>query len=130
MGDPHPAKPMVLREDEAAYEVLEAAPALELGRVLTTAGTTALGGGFARFRTEGELAGWTLEYDEVFFVLSGELTLRREDETLRAGPGEILLIPKGATVTYRGAAGTKAFFVLHPRNWAARDAGAPEAGGG
>lgn len=121
-------RPMVLRDGDASYESLDAAPGLELGRVLTSAATTGLGGGFARFRTDDALEGWTLPYDEVFYVLSGELTLHWQDERLVARPGEVLLIPRGATVTYEGVAGTKAFFVLHPRDWASRagDPGAEE----
>jgi ethanolamine utilization protein EutQ (cupin superfamily) len=34
----------------------------------------------------------------------------------------VILIPAGTTVTYRAGAGTKAFFVLHPRDWAERSA--------
>ena len=116
---PGPQAPvLVLRETDSEYEKLEAAPGLELARVLTSVGTTGLGGGFARFPTDGELTDWTLRYDEVFFVLEGALTVHSGDVELRAGPGEVLLIPKGATVTYRGSAGTKAFFVLHPKDWA------------
>lgn len=117
---------LVLHEADTAYEELEGT-GLELARVLTAAGTTGLGGGYAKWATDGELADWTLPYDEVFFVLEGSLTVRSKDTTVRAGPGEIVLIPKGSTVTYQGVAGTKAFFVLHPRDWAEH---APAATGG
>lgn len=106
---------LVLQEQD--FEPLAAAPGLELARVLTSAGTTGLGGGMARFSEDAELAGWTLRYDEVFFVLEGLLTVESEGTNVRAGPGEIVLIPKGATVTYRGTGGTRAYFVLHPRDW-------------
>ena len=39
--------------------------------------------------------------DEAFYVLEGELTVQLGDEVLRAGPGEALLLPRGAEHTYR-----------------------------
>lgn len=110
-------RPISLVLQEGDFEPLPAAPGLELARVLTSAGTTGLGGGMARFKEDAELADWTLRYDEVFFVLEGVLSVESEGESVSAGPGEIVLIPKGATVTYRGTVGTRAYFVLHPRVW-------------
>jgi ethanolamine utilization protein EutQ (cupin superfamily) len=107
----------VLDETDASYQGLDGARGLELARVVTDAATTDLGGGFARFEVDGELAGWTLAYDEVFFVVAGRLEVISEGVSRVAVAGQALLIPKGTTVTYRGTAGTKAFFVLHPRDW-------------
>jgi ethanolamine utilization protein EutQ len=117
------AQVLLLREGDTPYEGLDGVPGMELARVLTSAGTTMLGGGFSRFVGEAELADWTLQYDEVFYVLEGELAIESGGSVTRAGAGEILLIARGTTVTYRANAGTKAFFVLHPRNWADPGAG-------
>jgi ethanolamine utilization protein EutQ len=117
---------VLLKEGDTPYEGLDGVPGMELARVLTSAGTTMLGGGFSRFVAEAELADWTLRYDEVFYVLEGELAIESGGSVTRAGAGEILLIAQGTTVTYRASAGTKAFFVLHPRNWADASAGSPD----
>ena len=94
---------------------------MELARVITTPATTGLGGGFSRFTGEAVLADWTLRYDEVFYVIEGELVIESAGhKTVRGGPGEVILIQAGTTVTYRSGPGTKAFFVLHPRDWADR----------
>lgn len=124
------AGPSALHESDVEYEPLGIAPALELARVITNAATSDLGGGFAHFREDGELADWTLPYDEVFFVLEGRLEVISSGTSASAGSGEVLVIPRGTTVTYRAVAATRAFFVLHPRDWAERaSAGAnPEAG--
>jgi ethanolamine utilization protein EutQ (cupin superfamily) len=111
---------LLLREGDTPYEGLDGVPGMELARVLTTAASTGLGGGFSRFTGEAVLAGWTLRYDEVFYVIEGELSIESGGQTVRGGPGEVILIPAGATVTYRSGPGTKAFFVLHPRDWADR----------
>ena len=112
---------LLLREGDTPYEGLDGVPGMELARVITTPATTGLGGGFSRFTGEAVLADWTLRYDEVFYVIEGELVIESAGhETVRGGPGEVILIQAGTTVTYRSGPGTKAFFVLHPRDWADR----------
>ena len=95
----------------------ELVPGLELSRAITHAGTTQLGGGYMRFEQDAEFADWTLRYDEVLFVQSGELEIVGEGGSVKAGVGQAVLIPDGAKVTYRGRAGTVGFFVLWPFDW-------------
>jgi ethanolamine utilization protein EutQ (cupin superfamily) len=92
-------------------------PGLELARAITSAGSTQLGGGYMRFTQDAEFADWTLTYDEVLFVQTGELTVLSDGGDTVARAGEAILIPKGAKVTYRGRAGTESFFVLWPFDW-------------
>jgi ethanolamine utilization protein EutQ len=111
----------VMRESDVPYSGLADAPAMELARVVTEAATTELGGGFIRYQNgDGELADWTLKYDEVLYVIEGVLEVISNGESFVAGTGEVMVIPKGVTVTYRGERGTKVFFVLQPRDWATR----------
>jgi len=111
----------VLREGDVPYSALADAPAMELARVVTEAATTDLGGGFVSFeKDDGELADWTLKYDEVFYIIEGRLEVLSNGQSVTARAGEAIVIPKGTTVTYRGHKGTKCFFVLHPRDWATR----------
>jgi len=37
---------------------------------------------------------WTLQYDEIDYVISGSLSIHYEDHVVAAGPGELILIPK------------------------------------
>ena len=92
-------------------------PGLELSRAITSARTTQLGGGYMRFSQDAEFAEWTLKYDEVLFVQSGELEIASNGTSVKARAGEAILIPNGARVTYRGKAGTVGFFVLWPFDW-------------
>jgi len=39
--------------------------------------------------------------DEIFHILEGEYRLKLQDKELRAGPGEVLIAPKGMPHTYR-----------------------------
>ncbi|TMC86697.1 MAG: hypothetical protein E6J06_00135 [Chloroflexi bacterium] len=70
-----------------------------------------------RFSADAEFPDWTLKYDEVLFVQTGELAIVTDGATITAGAGQAILIPKGARVTYRGRAGTVGFFVLWPFDW-------------
>lgn len=108
-------KVKLLTDRDVRYD--ELVPGLELARVITTAGSTQLGGGYMRFAEDAEFADWTLTYDEVVFVQTGELTVRSDGKDTVAQVGEAILIPNGAKVTYRGRAGTVAFFVLWPFDW-------------
>ena len=111
----------VMRESDVPYSGLDDAPAMELARVVTEAGTTDLGGGFIRYQNaDGELADWTLKYDEVLYIIEGGLEVISNGESFVARTGEVMVIPKGVTVTYRSEMGTKVFFVLQPRDWATR----------
>jgi len=109
------ARVKLLTESDLPYS--ELVPGLQLARSITHAGTTQLGGGYMRFDSDAEFADWTLKYDEVLFVQSGELEIISDLSSVKAHAGEAILIPNGARVTYRGRAGTVGFFVLWPFDW-------------
>lgn len=105
----------LLTDSDVPFEDL--VPGLQLGRAITAAGTTQLGGGYMRFTEDAEFPGWTLKYDEVLFVQAGELEIEGDVKSVTARAGEAILIPNGARVTYRGKAGTVGFFVVWPFDW-------------
>jgi ethanolamine utilization protein EutQ (cupin superfamily) len=108
-------KMKLLTDRDVPFE--ELVPGLELARAITSAGSTQLGGGYMRFTQDAEFPDWTLTYDEVLFVQTGELMVVSDGGNTVARAGEAILIPKGAKVTYRGRAGTVCFFVLWPFDW-------------
>jgi quercetin dioxygenase-like cupin family protein len=110
-----PTKVKLLTDHDLPYTDL--VPGLELSRSITHAGTTQLGGGYMRFSEDAEFPDWTLKYDEVLFVQSGELEILSDGASVMARSGQAILIPRGARVTYRGRAGTVGFFVLWPFDW-------------
>jgi ethanolamine utilization protein EutQ (cupin superfamily) len=105
----------LLTDGDVPYS--ELVPGLELARAITSAGSTQLGGGYMRFTQDAEFADWTLKYDEVLFVQSGELTVVSDGGSTMARAGEAILIPDGTKVTYQGRAGTLGFLVLWPFDW-------------
>jgi ethanolamine utilization protein EutQ (cupin superfamily) len=110
----------LLTEQDVPFE--EISQGLGAARAITAAGFTELGGGWVRMDGSGELADWTLRYDEVLYVVAGELEIACQGTTTVARPGQAILIGSGTTVTYRARPDTTVFFVLHPRDWAERDA--------
>lgn len=76
----------------------------------------ALGGGFLRFAEDGAVENWKLTYDELIYVLHGELTIESGETVVVARPGSACLMRAGTTATYRGLAGTHALFVIYPAN--------------
>ncbi len=109
----------VIRQSDVPWS--EVTQGMEITRGLTQAGFTTLGGGWVRMDGSGELAGWTLKYDEVLYCVEGEI----EVEVVGAGlappavakAGEAILIKDGTTVTYRARRPSLIFFVLNPRDW-------------
>jgi len=53
-----------------------------------------------------------LAADEVFYVLEGEVTLVRNDEKLKAGPGTYVFLPRGISHGYRVTGTTPARLLL------------------
>lgn len=56
--------------------------------------------GFGRYEPNQRLVE-TLTVDDVMVVLEGQLSVDTDDGTITAGPGEIVHMPKGASVTIR-----------------------------
>lgn len=57
----------------------------------------------------------TMAVDDVMIVLEGRLSVTSDDGELTAGPGEIVHMPKGQTVTIRSCeGGAVTAYVTHP----------------
>jgi len=60
---------------------------------------------------------WTLNYDEVDIVLKGELVITRGGEVVRGGPGDVILIPKGSSITFGTPSQVWFVYVTFPADW-------------
>lgn len=61
---------------------------------------------------------WTLDYDEVEYVIEGELHLGTDAGTIVGRPGDVLYIHKGTSVTFGTPSWTRFLYVTYPANWA------------
>lgn len=60
---------------------------------------------------------WTLNYDEVDIVLEGELVITRGGESVRGGPGDVIFIPKGSSITFGTPSHVRFVYVAFPADW-------------
>lgn len=64
---------------------------------------------------------WTLQYDEIDYVISGSLTVCFEDKKVTAGPGETVLIPRGSSIQFSVPERARFLYVTYPADWQAQN---------
>lgn len=78
--------------------------------------------GFGRYAPDQNLEE-KLAVDDVMLVLEGKLSVTSDGSTVTAGPGEIVYMPKGGTVTIRShEQGAVTAYVTYPHWQEAREA--------
>ena len=60
---------------------------------------------------------WTLNYDEIDYVIEGELSILMDGKCVTAGPGEIILIPKGSSIQFSVPGKARFLYFVYPANW-------------
>jgi ethanolamine utilization protein EutQ len=61
---------------------------------------------------------WTLSYDEVQYVVEGELHIGTSQGTIVGKPGDVIFVPKGTSITFGTPSWAKFFYVTYPVDWA------------
>lgn len=61
---------------------------------------------------------WTLNYDEIDYVIEGSLSIIIDGKTVTAGPGELILIPKGSKIKFSVPNYARFIYVTYPADWA------------
>ncbi|SDE83209.1 ethanolamine utilization protein EutQ [Paenibacillus sp. cl6col] len=61
---------------------------------------------------------WTLNYDEVDYVIEGHLDVIIDGTKVSAGPGEVILIPNGSKIQFSVPEYARFIYVTYPANWA------------
>lgn len=60
---------------------------------------------------------WTLNYDEMDYVIEGELSILIGGEKITAGPGEVIYIPKGSSIQFSVSGRARFLYFVYPANW-------------
>lgn len=60
---------------------------------------------------------WALHYDEIDYVISGSLTVQFGETAVTAGPGEVILIPKGSSIRFSVPDRARFLYVTYPADW-------------
>jgi ethanolamine utilization protein EutQ len=61
---------------------------------------------------------WKLTYDEIDYVIEGELEIVIEGRKVRAEAGQVVYIPKGTAITFSAPGRARFLYVVYPANWA------------
>ncbi|WP_419742849.1 cupin domain-containing protein [Paraclostridium dentum] len=64
---------------------------------------------------------WTLNYDEVDYVIEGTLDIIINGKTVSASAGELILIPKGSSIQFSVKDYARFIYVTYPADWASQN---------
>lgn len=62
---------------------------------------------------------WTLTYDEVEYVLEGELHLTCGEQRIVGRPGDVIAVPRGSAITFGTPSWARFLYVTYPADWGA-----------
>lgn len=88
---------------------------VQLVDVITAEHGSPMAAGFLSFH-KGSFP-WTLTYDEIEFVLEGEIHIGTGQGTVVGKPGDVLYIPKGTQITFGTPGWAKILYVTYPAEW-------------
>ena len=60
---------------------------------------------------------WTLNYDEMDYVVERPLAVRCNGRTVSAGPGELIYIPRGSAIQFSVTGHTRFLYFVYPADW-------------
>ena len=61
---------------------------------------------------------WTLNYDEIDYVIEGTLKIIMNGKSVTADAGELILIPKGSSIQFSVPGYARFLYVTYPADWA------------
>lgn len=61
---------------------------------------------------------WDLDYDEVEYVIEGELHITTADQRVVGRPGDVIAVPRGSSITFGTPSWTRFLYVTYPADWA------------
>jgi ethanolamine utilization protein EutQ len=60
---------------------------------------------------------WTLNYDEIDYVIEGTLVIKSGDREATGKAGDVIMIPKGSKISFSAPGYVKFLYVTYPANW-------------
>lgn len=60
---------------------------------------------------------WDLDYDEVEYVIEGELHITTADQRVVGRPGDVIAVPRGSSITFGTPSWAKFLYVTYPAEW-------------
>jgi len=88
---------------------------IQLADVITGAHGSPMAAGFMTW--EKGAFPWTLNYDEIDYVLDGQLEVRKGGRVVIGNPGDVIFIPRGSDIFFGSPSFAKVFYVTFPADW-------------
>lgn len=63
---------------------------------------------------------WTLEYDEIDYIIEGQLDILIDGNKVSAKEGEVIFIPKGSKIEFSVTGHARFLYVTYPADWASQ----------
>ncbi|HEY5247233.1 MAG TPA: cupin domain-containing protein, partial [Dermatophilaceae bacterium] len=60
---------------------------------------------------------WTLDYDEVEYIIEGELHITTAGQKAIGRPGDVIAVPKGSAITFGTPSWARFLYVTYPADW-------------
>ena len=60
---------------------------------------------------------WTLNYDEMDYVVEGRLDILCSGQKVSAGPGELIYIPRGSEIQFSVTGRARFLYFVYPADW-------------
>ncbi|WP_372679692.1 hypothetical protein [Desulfosarcina sp.] len=88
---------------------------IRLADVITGAHGSPMAAGFMTWK-KGSFP-WSLDYDEIDFVIDGQLEIRMGSQVVIGNPGDVIHIPRGCDIFFGSPSFARVFYVTFPANW-------------
>ena len=89
---------------------------IRLADVITGARGSPMAAGFMTWE-KGSFP-WTLDYDEIDYVIEGQLEIRMGGQVVIGNPGDVIHIPRGSSISFGSPSFARVFYVTFPADWA------------
>jgi ethanolamine utilization protein EutQ len=91
---------------------------IQLADVITGAHGSPMAAGFMTWK-KGSFP-WALDYDEIDFVIEGQLEIRMGSQVVTGSPGDVIHIPRGSDIFFGSPSFARVFYVTFPADWEAQ----------
>jgi len=91
---------------------------IQLADVITGAHGSPMAAGFMTWK-KGSFP-WALDYDEIDFVIDGQLEIRMGSQVVTGSPGDVIHIPRGSDIFFGSPSFARVFYVTFPADWEAQ----------
>jgi ethanolamine utilization protein EutQ len=74
--------------------------------------------GFGVMEMDKSTFAWTLNYDEVDYIIEGKLEILIDGRKITGNAGDAILIPKGSSIQFSAPEFARFMYVVYPADWA------------